>query len=268
MKLMIFLIVGGICMMIYGCNLRNVSKGASENPTKITLSKLEKEGFQQGSNRHIKITQEHFQLFDLMAFENPDQNTYQKKAFAFPYPGHTYTPIVSGDHSIVAKIAKSYTSKDLDVPFHAKKAAKKGSVWMRYQIGRYKIKYPQLKKFRILIKDVRYKTTDEVPVFMLGANSIAGMVLDNDSFSGRDREIIEAAFPSLDINEQLIIVETGRIPDKPSFYNTLIYLGLASWIFGIFHAGKMMKPEKTSGAFENEDELTAYAKKRNPHLFN
>jgi hypothetical protein len=266
MKLMITLIVSGVLLMIYGCGLRSVSAEASDDATSITLDKLEKEGF-QGDNRHIKITQDHFLLFDIMAFKDTKQNPFEVEAEVFPYPGHTYTPIVAADHSIIEKIAAAYKAKELDVPFHTKKLEKKGSVWMRFQIERYDIRYPELKNFRVLIKDVRYKSTNEVPVFMKRANAIKGMVLEADSFSDRDREYVEKRYPGLDIDNHLIIVETGRRPHKGSFYNTLIYLGLASLLFGSFHGIKIITPKKTSGAFDNEDELTKYAKDRNPHLF-
>jgi len=266
---MIALMVVGVLMIGKGCQLRKINKNTTSTPETTTLSELEQNGVTNRS-RYIKIVQDHYLLHEYSAYEKQELSTYQKKASAFPKIDNVYYPMVSADHTIIPKINDSFINTTAT---HKLKRDRVVKDWNKRKtlktinyLKSYNITYPELKKFHVLIKDTGIDTINDIPMFYERKNVIRGMVLFNDMLDGIDREYVAKKFPSVDVSN-LVIIEKDRTPDPAYFFYTLIFVGLASFSFGAYKAFFILKPEKTSDVFDDEDALTKYAKKRNPHLY-
>lgn len=214
----ILLVAGGCVLGWMGIQEYRVSRGTSAEPQLVDLAKLES-GSAPGNN-HLKI-EKHWAVYPA-AIYSYSKSKYDKSE---PKPATSvsfaYYPVISTDHPFVGELMLYALRQKA-----AKKKAPGGPV-------------PTIKKFKILVKTKRFKTIGDIPQELKVEDSLQGLVINKiKSLDKKEAELIKQSFPSMDLDE-ILIVEDGREPSSGLKTWSMIIGGgvLALAGVGLFLAG-------------------------------
>jgi hypothetical protein len=195
----IFLVAGGCVLGWMGIQEYRVSSGASAEPQLVELAKLESGSAPQ--DNHLKL-EKHVAVYPAVIYSY-SQSKYDKSA---PKPttsvSFAYYPVISTEHPFVGELAV-YLARQKAAP---KNQPPTGPV-------------PMIKKFKVLVKTKRFKTVGDLPQMLKVEESLQGLVINKiKTLDKKEAELIKQSFPTLDLDD-ILIVEEGRKPSS----------GLKSW---------------------------------------